>query len=85
MHLWLVPRTREGEQELAPFGAAQVQAQGLSVDVTLFFPCNTCPAPEPDHGMGSGKICWMSGTNLGLGLAELISVWGLFERVAQRE
>lgn len=85
MHLRLVLQTREGEQELAPFGTAQVQAQGLSVDVSLFSPCDTCPAPEPDHGTGSGKICEMSVTNLGLGLAEVISVWGSFECVAQWE
>ena len=57
MHLRLVLQTREGEQELAPSGTAQVQAQGLSVGVSLFSPCDTRPAPEPDHGTGSGKIC----------------------------
>lgn len=35
------------------------------------------PSQEPDHSIGSLRICWMSVTNLGLGLAELMSPFGV--------
>lgn len=67
----------QGGKKLVPFGAAWVQAQGLSIDVILLFPHGTCPVQEPDQGTGSVKICQVCVTNMGLGPAELISSFGV--------
>lgn len=67
-----------------PFWGCSGPGPGLSVDVTLFFPVT--PAQPQSLIMG-----WVQGRFAGClvqiwsGLAELISVWGLFECMAQWE